>query len=411
MKGRAGALVEGTEALERFGPMPESHVARRDLPRILLVVDGLYPSNGGTELQVKLLSEAFLRRGHDVQVLAPWLHPDRPRVEYVRGVKVTRLWYPRIRGLGAIFLMARLFVWLLVHRREYDAVHVHMVKNLATTMGMARPFLRNKVMAAKISGAWEFEGGVLDPALRERFPYSLMNHFIRKLDYFQTISEFTRERLLEAGYPPERICMIPNGLPVSRFECSARRAARDPALAGLVTLSYAGRLERVKGVDVLIRAAGELARRGVDGFRLLIAGQGRELKALQRLVARLGLDRRVTFLGQVRDMPAFMADSDIYVQPSNQEGLPNSVMQAMAASLPVVATRVSGNVDLVSDGRNGFLTPPGDHVAMADALQRLIADGDLRLRYGRASLEAVRQKYALDTVLDQLAGLYQARSA
>lgn len=374
------------------------------LPKILLVVDGYYPSNGGTELQVQLISEAFKKRGHVVQLVVPWMHPDRPKTEYVRGVKVTRIGYPHIKGVGAVFLMLRFFLWLFWHRHEYDAIHVHMVKNLATTMGIAKPLLRNKVMAAKISGAWEFEGGVLDPALRWRFPYILMNHFIRKLDYFQTISEFTRERLLEAGYPPDRIRMIRNGLPISLFrEC--KRAPRAPG--DTVNIGYAGRLERVKGVDVLVAACAELKRRGLTNFHLRIAGSGRQDARLKEQVQQLGLSESVTFLGLIGDMPGFMAACDIYAQPSNQEGLPNSVMQAMAGSLPVVATNVSGNADLVVNGENGFLTPAGDPVVMADALAKLIQNPELRERFGAASFQAIQGNYALDTVLDQLTGLYR----
>jgi len=145
------------------------------LARILLVVDGYYPARGGTELQVELLSAAFLARGHEVQVVAPAMYTGRPAVEFISGVKTTRIGYPRIKGLGALVLMMKFFFWLILHRKQYDAIHVHMVQNLATVMGLAKPFLRDKVMAAKVSGARECEGGLLDPALRHRSPWSAMN--------------------------------------------------------------------------------------------------------------------------------------------------------------------------------------------------------------------------------------------
>lgn len=385
----------------------QHYMTEQRLPKILFVVDGFYPTIGGTELQVELLSEAFQARGHDVQVLAPWMERQRPQQELIRGVKTTRIGYPRIRGIGALILMARFLFWLIRHRHEYDAVHVHMVKNLATVMGMARPFLRGKIMAAKISGAWEFEGGVLDPALRERFPWSWMNFFIRRIDYFQTISDFTRQRLLDAGYADERILMIRNGLPIDAFQQARLAASRK---GGPVVIGYAGRLEPVKGVEVLVTACGELHKRGCDNFRVDIAGIGSRHDALQAQAQALGIAGKVRFLGGVNDMPAFMADIDIYVQPSHQEGLPNSVMQAMAASLPVVATAVSGNVDLVQQDVSGFLSPAGDAVVMADNLQRLVEDAALRMRLGDASFDAIQGAYALDTVLDQLTALYRGEA-
>lgn len=395
MDHRDGGLMDGQDFMEQ-----------QRLPKILLVVDGFYPTIGGTELQVELLSEAFLARGHEVQVVAPWLERHRPQQELIRGVRTTRIAYPRIRGIGALILMVRFFFWLIWHRKEYDAVHVHMVKNLATVMGIARPFLRSKVMVAKISGAWEFEGGVLDPALRRRFPWSWMNFFIRRIDYFQTISEFTRQRLLEAGYADERILMIPNGLPIDAFQ-----RARDGAVpAGdQVVIGYAGRLEPVKGVEVLVAACGELYKRGWQNFRVDIAGIGSCHQALVAQAQSLGIADRVRFLGGVNDMPAFMAALDIYVQPSHQEGLPNSVMQAMASNLPVVATAVSGNVDLVENGVNGFLSPAGDVTAMADNLQSLLDEAALRARLGKESFSAIRGAYGLDTVLDQLTATYRGQ--
>lgn len=378
------------------------------LPKILLVVDGFYPTIGGTELQVELLSEAFKARGHAVQVVAPWLDRRRPRIEMIRGVRTTRIGYPQIRGVGALILMTRFFFWLLWHRREYDAVHVHMVKNLATVMGMAKPFLGKRVMAAKVSGAWEFEGGVLDPALRDRLPWSLMNVFIRRLDYFQTISEFTGERLRDAGYAPSRIVMIRNGLPIDAFRAARAACHRDDRV---VTIGYAGRLEPVKGVDVLVDACAALSQRGVDQYRLLLAGVGTRRESLALQAEALGIADKVTFLGAVEDMPGFMAGLDIYVQPSHQEGLPNSVMQAMAAGLPIAATAVSGNVDLVVPGINGWLSTAGDSTALADSLEKLVADAGMRARFGEASAASIQGSYALDTVLDQLTALYRGEHA
>lgn len=381
---------------------------RQKLASILLVVDGYYPTIGGTELQVELLSAAFQERGHQVQVVTPWLESERPKVELINGVKTTRIDYPRIKGLGALILMIKFFFWLLRHRSEYDAIHVHMVKNMATVMGLAKPFLRSKVMAAKVSGAWEFEGGILDPALRRRVPWSIMNFFVRRLDHFQTISEFTRERMLDAGYPDEKIKMIRNGLPIADFQAAKNDCSK--AYDG-VTIGYAGRLELVKGVDVLIAACGELKRRGVDGFRLKVAGKGQQDSNLAAQAKALGITEQVCFLGGINDMPRFMADIDIYVQPSHQEGLPNSVMQAMAAGLPVVGTRVSGNVDLIEPEKNGFLSPAGDAVSMANNIQRLLESQTLCEQFGKESFAAIQGKYALDTVLDQLNALYTEKLA
>src|SRR5687768_14983348 len=94
--------------------------------RILLVVDGRYPSTGGAEMQARLLARTFVAAGHDVRILVPRLDRSLPLEERIDGVPVLRLSYPRVRGLGALFLCARFCAWLLRHRADFDAIHVHM---------------------------------------------------------------------------------------------------------------------------------------------------------------------------------------------------------------------------------------------------------------------------------------------
>ena len=174
-----------------------SHVAGRP-SRILLVVDGFYPGVGGSEGQVEVISEALYKAGYDVRITAPWLNRSRPLKEIIRGVPVTRITYPTIKGLGALILMLKFALKLIQERNHYNAIHVHMAKNLASVVGMVRPFLKATTVV-KISGAWEFNGGVLDPALRSNVFYRVMGYFIRRVDYIQTISSYTKCRLEQAG--------------------------------------------------------------------------------------------------------------------------------------------------------------------------------------------------------------------
>ena len=117
---------------------------------------------GGSERQVEVISEALDKAGYDVQITTPWLDRSRPLKETIRGVPVTRIPYPAIKGLGTVILMLKFALKLLRERNCYNAIHVHMVQNLASVVGMVRPFLKATTVA-KISGAWEFDGGVLDP--------------------------------------------------------------------------------------------------------------------------------------------------------------------------------------------------------------------------------------------------------
>lgn len=163
---------------------------------------------------------------------------------------------------------------------------------------------------------------------------------------------------------------IANGVDTNRFTpVSDTDRARFELL-------FVGRLAPQKGVDVLLRALAD-----IDGeWRLRIAGDGPERSRLCDLAMELGVSARVEFLGwtQRSDLPALYQSADVFVFPSYDEGMPNVVLEALASGLPIVATRIAGNEQLVLDRENGLLVPPGDSAAFAAALRLVMSDRALR---------------------------------
>ncbi len=353
-------------------------------------------------MQARLLAANLLRAGHRVSVLAPRIGDEHPVREVLDGVPVRRLGYPRIKGLGAVLLNLRYAAWLLRHQREFDAIHIHMMHNLAGAAGWLKPWLKPRV-AVKVSGAAEFHGGILDPGLRGGLKHRLLNFGARRLDIFQCISQHTLLILRKAGYPEDRLHLIPNAVDARRFD--AAQAGRD----GPVRVVFAGRHVPVKALDVLLRAWARV--RAPQGSQLVLAGDGPEHAALLALARELGIEARVQFPGMVSDIPGLFRDAQLYVQASHQEGLPNAVLEAMAGALPVVATRVSGHEDVVRDGSTGLLVPPADPAALAQALQTLVDSPELRQRMGMAGRDAVLAGYSPERVLEQLLRLYRGERA
>ncbi len=373
--------------------------------RVLMVVEGYYPSTGGAELQAGLLSRSLLAAGHHVRILTPRLDPSRPVNETIDGVAVERIAYPRVRIVGAV-LLAFKFAWRLVSKRnQYDAIHIHTAKNLATVAGLLRPLLRRPIIV-KISGAWEFEGGILDPKLRRDPIVRMRNACIRQIDYVQCISAYTGKMLRQAGYPERRIRMIPNAVDLARFRAPLRVGVRVEPVA-----LFVGRIQPVKGLDVLIDAWAKVLRL-VPQARLIIAGDGAILPQLRARAAERGVADFIHFPGRVTQLEAaaMYEQADVYVQPSHLEGLPNSVLEAMASGLPVVATRVSGNEDLVVDHANGRLVPAGNPDALAAALTELLRDPDLIRRMGTESRRLVEEQHAVPAVLSLLTRAYRGEA-
>jgi glycosyltransferase involved in cell wall biosynthesis len=165
-----------------------------------------------------------------------------------------------------------------------------------------------------------------------------------------------------------------------------------------------GRLAAPKDPHTLVRA---LAALGERPFSTQIVGDGPERAAVEAEVGAHGLEGRVELLGDRRDVPRLLADSDVFVLSSRSEGAPLSVLEAMAAGLPVVASAVGGVPEQVADGATGLLVPPGDPAALASALERLLADPELRRRLGTAGRERVRERFDLAAVRRAHVDLYE----
>jgi glycosyltransferase involved in cell wall biosynthesis len=153
-----------------------------------------------------------------------------------------------------------------------------------------------------------------------------------------------------------------------------------------------GRLKAPKDFLTLIRALAALAD---QEYEALIVGDGPDRSEVEAEIRRLGLEDRVQLAGERSDVPELLAASDVFVLSSRSEGLPVSVLEAMAAELPIVASRVGGVAELVVDRETGILVPPGDDAALAGALGRLVKDGELRRRLGAAGRARAESSFDL----------------
>jgi glycosyltransferase involved in cell wall biosynthesis len=208
------------------------------------------------------------------------------------------------------------------------------------------------------------------------------------------------------GVPTSRVIFIPNGVNLKEIDTplSRKEAKAKLGVAGLV-IGTISRLEEQKGLAYLLAALPAL-RRQIDDFVVVIVGEGRQREALVKQARELGVWDIVRFLGMRRDVPEIQRAMDIFLQPSLWEGLPLGLLKAMGAGLPVVATRVSGCLEVIEDGVNGRLVEPGDSEALARAILELARQPEERRRLGDAARNTVAEKYSLEAMLKRLEGLY-----
>jgi glycosyltransferase involved in cell wall biosynthesis len=209
------------------------------------------------------------------------------------------------------------------------------------------------------------------------------------------VSEGVRRFSVEvAGLDPDRLAVIPNGVDtdaIDRAPAVPRESLGIDADAPLAL--FVGRFDRQKGLDVLLDAAGRVADARPD-WRLCLVGEGPECAAIAgRLGADPRLAERVRLLGRRDDVAGLLKAADVLVLPSLWEGMPNVILEAMAARRAVVATAVEGSAELVVPGETGWLVPPGDADALAEALRAAARDRTAAVRFGQAGRERVELRY------------------
>jgi starch synthase (maltosyl-transferring) len=223
------------------------------------------------------------------------------------------------------------------------------------------------------------------------------------------VSEGVRTFSREAGgWPDDRLVVIPNGVDVAPFDRAGLESQTRPALGlgavseGAILALYVGRLDAQKGLPTLLDAAERLVTTRPDfDWHLALAGDGPERASLLADAAsRPGLAGRVHWLGHRGDVPALLHASDLLVLPSLWEGMPNVVLEAMAARRAVVATNVEGVGELVVPGETGWLVPPRDPSALALALAEAADDRDRRRRFGEAARARVEDGFTPSRTVD-----------
>ena len=244
---------------------------------------------------------------------------------------------------------------------------------------------RARVPAVAVSRGWTGEN------VKVRLYEALDRLHLRFMDRVVCVSEGQAAKVRRTGVPPERVAVIRNAARLQAFR-SPDPAYRERlrALTGggesppARVVCAAGRLSPEKGFHVLVDAAGVVADAD-PAARFVLFGEGAQRPLLERRIAGLGLQQRFVLAGFRPDLDRFLPWADVMVLPSFTEGLPNVALEASAAAVPVVATAVGGNPEVVRDGETGHLVPPGDPHALAGRILDLLRDEPRRRRMGAAA--------------------------
>lgn len=373
-----------------------------------MVIERYFPIWGGAENQLRQLCPKLFDAGCEITIMTRRWSKNMPHTETIDGVLVKRVGLPIEGRIGAACFALTLLWRLLRQRRKLDVIHSHGAAALGAVCSLAARLSGSRNMA-KIATAGRI------PELRRSLAGRLLLFLFKRSDAVVCLSREIYDELTAIGIAPDRIACIPNPVDAARFkpapaDARARwRRARGFGESDLVVV-FAGRLVARKGPDVLLDAWRPVAER-FPSARLLILGSGSGQPdsiedGLHETVARRRI-RGVVFEGAVREPEAYLAVADIFVLPSFREGAPNALLEAMAAGLATVSSRIGGVEDLVADGETGLMFPAGDTHALTEALSGLMEDPKRRRDIGTASRRHAMDNFSVSTIAQRYIDAYK----
>jgi glycosyltransferase involved in cell wall biosynthesis len=351
----------------------------------VVVVSGIWPPDpGGPASHAPAFAGFLAERGHGVAVVTT---ADSEPAPQSFPVSWARRRSP-LRHVRAASLVRR-------RAREADVVYAtSMIRRAAVGSRLARRPLVVKLVSDEVFERETRSGryaGTLDEfqrvggGARVRFLRATRNRALRGARHVFCPSAYLRDVAHGWGLDPDRVSVLPNPAPDVPHMPPREELRAELGIDGR-TLVFAGRLGPQKALDVALTALA-----GVPGVSLAVAGDGPERAALERQAAELGLSSRVRFFGSVSReavLRLFHA-ANASLLPSRWENLPHTVVESLAVGCPVIASAVGGVPEVVEDGHNGLLVPPGDSVALAAAIARFFSDAELSSRLAAAARSSV----------------------
>jgi glycosyltransferase involved in cell wall biosynthesis len=382
--------VPATIAQNRVKPPRTGRYPRK----VFFLVDSF--NIGGTETQAVELARRLDTAQY--RVILGHIKSEGPLIEKLRGTAVRLVQFrphggvDSPSGLYQILRLAALF-----RREQVDIVHTHdLWSNL---LGIPAAWLAR--VPAVISSRRDLAHFDWYQSRRRVWLKRIQN----LSDVVLTNASPIRDALIrEDGFSPGKVRVIHNGIDLDRFRVP--RQKMFPELGTGKRIVLVGNMHSdIKGHPWLIAAAPVIVREFPD-TRFVFVGDGSQRSQLEQQTENLGLKQNFVFLGRRSDVPDILASCDIAILASKAEGLPNAVLEYLAAGLPTVVTNVGGNVEVIQDEMTGLLVPPQDSQALGNALLRLLRDPALAARLARAGNENVRRNFSFERLIEETDRLY-----
>lgn len=361
------------------------------------------PISGGVGYYVYNLSKKLLQRGHQVTVMTRG-SANKTRKDVVDGIDVFRVsffpLYPFHVWVHGVFVN-RLFKSL-----EPKLTLVHLHTPLPPPIKTSLPIITTVHTPMKIDARYHevFNFISLAERVQSMVVYPPIESKLFAISKRITaVSRSVAGELKEYGLNPDEIAVVGNGVDEETF-VPLRNQKRTERY-----VLYTGVLRARKGLFDLIKCA-EYVCKVCPDIKFILSGRGPFLNKLEENIRKTGLQKRIVFLGYVKrdKLIQVYQNATVHIVPSHYEGLPTVLLEAMSCGLPVVATDIGGNNEVISSGLNGFLVPSKSPESMAKIILKLLDDANLRERLGRAARRTIENYYTWDKIADNILKCYES---
>ena len=302
-----------------------------------------------------------------------------------------------VRCLGAYDPAQVLRLRKIFTREKPHLVCTHDYRSTFLSL-IARPMLPVRQIA--------FLRGVTKENLKVALFYKIENRLLRGMDHVVVVSKKQQDSVIVKGCPAGKVSLVPNAVEIELDDNLSTPSTLLRKFRGKTIIATAGRLSPEKGHEYLIEAMPRVTAGRKDAV-LLVFGDGPLREHLTRLAGKVGCGDSIHFLGYVPGFSSFLKDIHLFVLPSLMEGLPNALLEALAAAKPVVATAVGGVPDIVTDRKTGIVVLPRDSARLGDAITELLSDRGLAQALGLAGQEVIRESYSFEKQLRLLMDVYK----
>lgn len=364
----------------------------------ILIFFWYYSPPGGAELFIKEITER-LSENHDFEIITAQCKKNLPKKEKINGVLVHRV------GIGSFIIDKFLFPFFSIPlafkiKKNKRISLVHGV--IANPAGFSAMFFH---LLTKTPFLLTEQSGNLDQKVRGLTPITfwIYKKIYQNSDFIHVISNFLKNIVLSLGVEKEKVKVIPNGINLSELKLSVEKGIEKEKYR----IICVARLEKYKGIEYLIEALPKILE-SFPKTRLILIGDGQERNNLELKIKKLRLEDKVELKGEIshKEIPEELAKSNVFVLPSLEEGQGLVVLEAQAARIPVIGTRVGGIPDFIRDGESGILVEPKNPLKLAQSVIRIFSDTEFAQNLVKnASINS--EKYDWHNIAEEIDQIYK----